>query len=249
VGLRLLPVCDIPFVDERWDEQTGGVWPEYNRHGDVLNRYWGRLAEEFPDFQFVLLDEPGGLVARANAIPVDWDGSVDGLPAGIDGAIEHGFALAERGRPATALSALAAVVDPRYQGRGHSAILLGEMRRLAHEHGLGALIAPVRPSWKDRYPLTPIERYARWTRNDGLPFDPWIRTHVRLGGGILKPEPRSLRITGTVSDWEAWTEMAFPETGEYVFPEGLAPLAVDVASDVGLYWEPNVWMRHAVDDY
>ena len=21
------------------------VWPAYNRHGDVLNRYWGRLYE------------------------------------------------------------------------------------------------------------------------------------------------------------------------------------------------------------
>jgi hypothetical protein len=40
--------------------------------------------------------------------------------------------------------------------------------------------------------------------------------------------------------------MEFPESGEYVFPEGLAPLAVDREADLGRYWEPNVWMRHRV---
>src|SRR5258708_31304265 len=40
--------------------------------------------------------------------------------------------------------------------------------------GLGLLIAPVRPSWKDRYPLIPIAEYAAWRRADGLPFDPWM---------------------------------------------------------------------------
>ena len=38
--------------------------------------------------------------------------------------------------------------------------------------------------------------------------------------------------------------MEFPESGEYVFPEGLAPLHVDRAADLGQYWEPNVWMVH-----
>jgi hypothetical protein len=39
--------------------------------------------------------------------------------------------------------------------------------------------------------------------------------------------------------------MRFPESGVYVFPECLAPLTIDVEADVGRYWEPNVWMRHA----
>ena len=117
---------------------------------------------------------------------------------------------------------------------------------IARSHGLEALIAPVRPSWKERYPLAPIERYAFWRRDDGLLFDPWLRTHERLGAEILRPEPRSLRITGTVAEWEEWTELPFPESGEYVFPGGLAPVTIDREQDVGRYWEPNVWMRHAV---
>jgi hypothetical protein len=130
------------------------------------------------------------------------------------------------------------------QGSGMSARALGGMIELAREHGLEALIAPVRPNWKERYPLTPIERYARWRRDDGLLFDPWMRVHERMGAEVLKPEPESLRITGARAEWEEWVGMPFPEDGAYVFPGGLAP--VSFADDVGRYWEPNVWMRHAV---
>ena len=51
-------------------------------------------------------------------------------------------------------------------------------------------------------------------------------------------------ISGAVEDWEAWRSMAFPETGEYTFPEGLATLHIDRENNCGAYWEPNVWMIH-----
>lgn len=124
--------------------------------------------------------------------------------------------------------------------------MIEAMVAIARRHGLSRLIAPVRPNWKERYPLTPIERYAAWRREDGLLFDPWLRVHERLGGEILRPEPESLRITGTVAEWEEWTGLRFPETGVYWFPAGLAPLSVSHEADLGAYWEPNVWMRHEV---
>ena len=71
---------------------------------------------------------------------------------------------------------------------------------------------------------------------------------ARMGGKITAPIPESMRITGTVTDWEAWTSMAFPESGEYVFPSGLTTMSIDRESDLGSYWEPNVWIVHAIDD-
>jgi hypothetical protein len=40
--------------------------------------------------------------------------------------------------------------------------------------------------------------------------------------------------------------MRFPGNGRYTFPGGLAPLDVDHRRDFGFYFEPNVWITHAV---
>ena len=238
--MQAVSVREREDVAERAWELTRDTRPEYNNHGDVLNVYWPRLVPELPDFQFHLLDDEGEPVARARTIPVGWDGTVDDLPAGIDGAIVRGF----EGPVANTLCALIAQVTPKRQGEGVSRLVLEAMIELGRAHGLRAVIAPVRPNWKERYPVTPIERYTYWTRADGLPFDPWMRVHARLGAEVLKPEPWSLHITGTVDDWQEWTGLAFPEDGEYVFPGCLAPLTA--RDGRGEYWEPNVWMLHAI---
>jgi hypothetical protein len=137
-----------------------------------------------------------------------------------------------------------AVVDPRHQGKGLSGEIIKGMAGVAGAAGFQCLIAPVRPTWKERYPLTPLEDYMQWRRGDGLPFDPWIRLHQRLGADVLAVAPRSLDIRGTVAQWEEWTEMAFPATGEYVVPGALVPVRIDRERDEGRYVEPNVWMRH-----
>jgi hypothetical protein len=238
--MRTLTVSERPDLSEPAWERTQDVLPEYNNHGDVLNRYWPRLTEELPQFQFHLVGDHDEILARARSLPVRWNGSVDDLPAGIDGAIARGF---DEGG-ANVLCALVIMVPGDLQGRGLSAVALEAMREIARLNGLTSLIAPVRPNWKERYPFVPIDRYAMWRRSDGLLFDPWLRSHERLGATVLKPEPASLRITGTVAEWEEWTEMTFPEAGDYWFPRGLAPLTIDRQADRGSYWEPNVWMHH-----
>jgi GNAT superfamily N-acetyltransferase len=229
-----------PDLLERATERTQDAFPEYNSHGDVLNLYWPRLVAERPEFQFHLVGPADEILVRARSVPVRWDGTLDDLPAGIDGAIARGF---DEGG-ANVLCALVIMVPRDLQGRGLSAAALRAMSDLARRHGLRALIAPVRPSWKERYPLTPIDGYAAWRRPDGLPFDPWMRVHARLGGSVLRPEPHSLRITGTVAEWEDWTRMSFPVSGDYWFPSGLSTVAIDRERDHGGYWEPNVWMHH-----
>ncbi|SRR6266511_4724291 len=240
--MKTVTVAERPdLVGLGW-ERTRDTLPEYNNHGDVLNMYWGRLTEERPQFQFHLLGEGDEVLARARSIPVRWDGTIEDLPAGIDGAIARGF---DEGG-ANVLCALVIMVPRDLQSRGLSAAAMKGLRDIADRHGLSSLIAPVRPSWKERYPLVPIERYAAWRRPDGLFFDPWMRVHERLGATILKPEPQSLRITGTVAEWEDWTHMAFPESRDYWFPRGLATVAIDREADSGSYWEPNVWMHHSL---
>jgi len=106
------------------------------------------------------------------------------------------------------------------------------------------MIAPVRPVLKSRYPLTSMADFARWTRADGEHLDPWIRTHQRLGARIIAAAPESQTMTGTVAEWEQWTGMVFPESGQYVIPQGLSLLRIDRSTDEGSYTEPNIWMQH-----
>lgn len=246
-GVQRVRFSERPELWDRSGEITAEVWPEYNQHGDVMDVYWGRLFEEFPAYQFVLHDpEKQEVVAEGHTAPCRWDGTPEGLGDGIDAMIAAAFEAREAGREPNALCALAAEIRPAFQGSGLAKRMLDEMAGLGREHGLAHLIAPVRPSFKDRYPLAPIERYITWTDDNGEPFDPWIRVHVRRGGAIVKPAPNSLRITGTVADWEAWTGMRFPDDGSYTFPAGLAPLEVDHQQDRGSYFEPNVWIVHAI---
>ena len=243
----ILTARERPDLAERARDLTADVWPEYNTHGVVPLRYWPGLYEVFPDFQYVLYDEEADeVVAEGHSLPLAWDAAVDGLPAGIDGAMTAAFDLHEAGGEANTLCAMGIEIPPRHQRQGLSRTMIAAMARIASDHGLRDLIAPVRPSAKERYPLTPIERYASWRREDGLPFDPWMRAHAHAGAEILRPEPKSLYIEGSVAEWETWTEMVFPESDDYVFPRGLAPVTIDRSGDVGRYWEPNVWMRHRV---
>jgi GNAT superfamily N-acetyltransferase len=243
--IRAFTASERPDLIDRVDFN---VWPTYNTKGDVTTALWPRLYSDFPDFQFVLYDgEADELVAEGHTVPLAWDGTAEGLPAGIDGAIEGAMRLHDEGGRATTLCAMAAEVRPERQGRGLAGRMIEEMAKIGRAHGFSDLIAPVRPSWKERYPLTSIDEYVRWTREDGLPFDPWIRVHVRLGGEILRPEPRSMRISGTVAEWEEWVDLALPASGDYVFPQGLTTLHVDRENDAGVYYEPNVWMRHRLE--
>ncbi len=224
----------------------GSVWPEFMFHDAVADRLWNRLEGTFADYQTIWLDADDQVVAVGNTVPLVWDGAIDHLPAGWDDAFERAVAGYDAGRAPTTLCAIQATVDRSRQGQGLSRMVLRGMRHCAAQAGLTALIAPVRPTLKCQYPLTPLERYIQWTQPDGSPFDPWLRTHWRLGAHIVKVADPSMLIESTIAEWEAWTQMHFPETGPYIVPGALNPIEIDVEADQGRYTEPNVWMQHPV---
>jgi len=244
MSLRVVTWAERPELAAR-GPASEDVWPEYNLHGDVFDDWWGPLEHELSGYQFALYDEAADeVVAEAHTGPLRWDGDDATLPDGIDEALRRSVAGHRAGERPDTLCAFAAEVAPDGRRAGLAAELLAGMRELARRQGLTRFVAPVRPSWKERYPLTPIERYVRWRRPDGQLLDPWMRLHERLGARVGLPLPRSLRITGSVQEWEAWTGLSLPESGAYVFPHGLAPLHLDREAGHGIYWEPNVWMVH-----
>ncbi len=140
------------------------------------------------------------------------------LPLDMNTITERAMAAHNSQKTPTTLSALAAIVGRPFQRQGLSSAILDAMKTLTADHDLSALVAPVRPTLNSHYPLTPFERYVKWEGVDGSPFDPWLRVHWRFGAERLRIIPQSMIVTGTVTEWEAWTGLRFPETSVYVVP-------------------------------
>lgn len=245
VSYRAYTLAQRPGLLAHFQRLHRVAWPAF-LHDDPVNALWPRLYRDFADYQIALRDESGRVAAVGNAIPIVWNGTPRGLPDRIVDVIANGIRALERGRRPTALSALAAIVEPRHRARGLSERVVTAMAGVAVAHGLGALVAPVRPSLKGRYPLTPMTRYVTWKRPDGSPFDPWLRVHWRLGARILRITPRGNTVRATVAQWEDRTGWRFPASGRYVVPDAFRPILVDRERGVVRYEEENVWMLHPV---
>ena len=72
--MKIVRYADRPDLrGRRHAELSGATFPEYMHHSEVGNRHWGRLYDEFPEFQVALVDGDA-LLAEAHALPLPWDG-------------------------------------------------------------------------------------------------------------------------------------------------------------------------------
>jgi hypothetical protein len=232
------------WADEHLTELFSAKFPKFIRADRLTDQYMAKVLEMFPELSLMVLDEQDVPVASGCGVPIRWDGETPTLPAGYTQALIQAVECREQGVAPNTLVICGAVVAPSMKGRGLAGETLIALRRAAQTAGLTRVIVPVRPTAKSMYPLMPIELYMTWRRDDGTAFDPWVRTHERLGAKILSAIPASQTMTGTVVEWERWTRMPFPETGDYVIPGGLSLLSIDRSADEGVYHEPNIWMRH-----
>jgi GNAT superfamily N-acetyltransferase len=219
-------------------------FPDFVTADQAVKPWIGRVRECFTGFDLMLLDADDRPAATGWGVPIAWSGEAEALPRSFAQVLQGAVELYEAVGQADTLVICGAVVHPQLKGSGAAAALLEALRDLAGRHGLARVVAPVRPTHKHLYPLIPIAEYAAWVRPDGLPFDPWLRLHVRLGGRVIGLAPQAQIMTGTVAQWQAWTGLALPGSGRYVVPRGLEVLTVDTQGDQGVYVEPNVWVRH-----
>ncbi|MBC8945664.1 transferase [Xenorhabdus indica] len=239
------------FREESYD-LISASWPEFVDHGEVVEQYWDTLYEpDFSHFQKCAILKQGQqerLIGLLNSIPFPWEQtSLNQLPDdGWDAVLRKG-AEAKGKKQANMLSALSVTVDPEFRGHHVPALLIDSVKQTAREAGLQGMVVPVRPSLKSCYPLQDFVEYCNWKNEKGEPFDPWIRTHWRLGAKIIKPALRSMNIYGTVEEWQEWIGMKFPQSGEYIIPGGLVPLVVDTEKQMAHYIEPNLWVFHSLD--
>ena len=244
-GISTVTLAQRPDLAAAVPAVLASRWPAFllaaqSGHGVDL----AALLASVPQHQVLLLDRDDQVLGAGLSVPLAWDRTVDGLPAGRDGAIAAAASGAARGAAPNAVCTLSITMAPAAAGRGLAARMIGALKVSAAGVGVDALIAPVRPVLKAHYPLTTMANYLAWRTPEGEVFDPWFRLHLRLGGvqvGVAYP---SVTLRGTVAQWQEWAEMPLPSAGEYVIPGGLAPLTVDRRADVATYREPHVWFVH-----
>lgn len=248
-NLSLRTVADDPRLADQIQTLIEQTWPAYvlESHAppdNPLPTDWMGVYRRWPHLQFGLFDGQE-LVAGGNALTLAWNGDVNDLPeSGWAWAMNSAAQDHDAGRQAHTLCALGITIRSDQQGRGLSRTMVEVMRELGAQTGFGRMLAPVRPSWKSRYPLTSIDDYCTWTTADGLPFDPWMRVHTRLGAKLVKPCHCSMLMSASVAEWEHWSGLRFPVSGEYAVPDLLGSLQIDLTADRGETAEPNVWMVH-----
>jgi GNAT superfamily N-acetyltransferase len=225
------------------------VWPEFMFWDPTGELYFSRL-DHYAEFVVVVEDDaaPGVAIARGCSVPFAMgvgEQLRSELPSdGWDGVLRWADVDRQAGRRPTTVSALEITVRPQLQRTGLSRMMVEGLRANAKRLGFGDLVAPVRPNRKHLEPLTPMEEYVRRRGADGLPADPWMRVHARLGAEVVGVAPTSMTITGSLKQWRSWTGLPFDRSGDVVVTGGLVPVHVSVEHDHAVYVEPNVWMRH-----
>lgn len=239
--------------DKVFEPEIQSAVPEFMRHDRSAWLYYGAgWRDRYLEYGLVAVDpaEPDRPVARAFSVPFAFrDGRPerDELPArGWDAVIRWGAEDQLAACAPSAVSALEIMVAPRLHGQGISQRMLTAMRDNVRRLGFADLYAPLRPTLKEKEPLTPFADYAARRREDGLPWDPWVRVHIRMGARIAKPAPISMVVPGTVAEWSEWTGMNFACSGDIVVPGALSPVHVSLEQDHAVYLEPNLWVHHRV---
>jgi GNAT superfamily N-acetyltransferase len=250
-GFHIVTVADDSGMAERIQELSDRVWPKFVTQAGIPKNHtlrfdWFGIYRRWPHLQFALLNpDDGALVGAGNALTLAYDGPAEDLPdEGWNWVMHQAVLDLEAGRTPTTGSALAVTLDPNYRGKQLSRVVLAAMKSALQETGVTRFFAPVRPTTKARYPITPMETFIQWKNADGLPLDPWMRVHVRMGAKVIKACNHSQPLADRVERWEKWLDLPLPSSGIYVAPGLLAPLHVDREADEGVCFEPNVWMEH-----
>jgi GNAT superfamily N-acetyltransferase len=243
---EIVSLAERPDLTGRLYRPFEGAWPEFMRY-DAADTVFDTLAERvYPELTLVALDPAGDPLAKAYSLPFTWpDDPDDGLPArGYDAVLLGAADDRLAGRKGNVIAAVEITVRPGAQGAGMAGVMLDALRRNAADHGFASVVIPARPTRAHEHPDTPVAEYASWTREDGLPVDPWLRAQVRAGGRIVGVASHSMVITGTLVDWREWTGLPFDADGPVRVPGALAPVQCDLAAGVAVYVEPNVWVHH-----
>lgn len=219
-------------------------FPDFMTWDQEVKKYIKRIRETFQHLDITLFDKDGNALAAGWGVPISWTGNASDLPKSFADSLRRALECLDSDLESSCFVICGGVVHPKFKGSGVAQELILALKETANKYGLHKVIAPLRPTLKHLYPLMTIEDYSNWVREDGLPWDPWLRLHVRLGAQIIGVEPNAQTMQNTIEQWESYASIKMPVSGQYIIPKGMTPLSIDTEENIGTYTEPNIWVSH-----
>lgn len=212
-------------------------WPEYIQHSQAAQKYLGLRFNVFADYFFHGTDTTlNETFSYASAFPIYIDPINSAYPPTWDSALEQCWEMHSKKIVPNALVVFDIVVLAAAQSQGLANELLQYVLRMAQQNHFSFVLVYVRP-------VLPLS--AHFSEEQVLQ-DPWVQHHLRVGASPLGLSRESMAISGTKTEWEAWTQLELNKSGDYPLPMGVVPLNYDHQNQWGTYLEPNYIVLHGL---
>lgn len=251
-GYKFVQTSQNKDLERKIENLAKESWPKYSLEASLgferkTKKKWSSIYDLFPDFQFAVFDEEfETYIGSINSVPVFWKGNSKKLPnEGWEWALVNAISNYKLRIP-NILIALGICVCKEHKGRKFGSLFLNFLKFYAKSNNFKTIFAPVRPTLKSLYPTFTLKQYIKLLNSEGQLFDPWLRTHISVGGRIIKICNKSMQFKSSISNWQNWTNLVFPASNKYYVPGMLDFLKIDLRKSEGLYEEPNVWIEHKI---
>lgn len=220
------------------------AFPELIHRSQIIKEFWGRVEEYFPSFQQYLIGDKDQVIGLINCIPFYWNDDLRKLPReGWDWMLIKGINDYESVVKPNSLGGLQIILEKNHLGIGICKVIIERekwhVRNLSFDH----FVKPIRPTFKRMHPNMPMVEYMTFMQN-GKIYDPWIRTHLKSGTGILNVCDKAMHVFDDLSFWNDIMQKDFTTTGTYLVKGALNPVHIDVEADYGEYYEDNIWISY-----
>ncbi len=193
----------------------------------------------------IVLSNNDRLIGHGVLCRISWDESINDLPIGWSDSTYR--SSIEKNYKNTYV-ALFARVQNEFRQQGYAAKLIKFMKEFSIIENKN-LIIPLRPPfrYKKEYAQMSFSDFSSLVRDDGMPLDPWIRLHQRIGATRLSTSEFSHQHVMSMQDFcSSFPYVKYDKTGYYMVSinKEIYNSFVDVERGVVTINQGCLWVRH-----
>jgi len=202
------------------------------------------LFDQIP-LDWIVLSNDNILIGHGVLCGINWDESIGDLPLGWS---DSTYRSSLEKKCKNTYVALFARVQSEFRQQGHAAKLIETMKELSiieNKH----LIIPLRPPfrYKEEYAQMSFNDFCNLVRDDGMPLDPWIRLHYKIGATKLLVSEFSHQHAMSIQDFcSSFPRVKLDKTGYYMVNINKETYSsfVDIKHGFAIINQGCVWVRH-----